>query len=74
MARKLKSPTDPEMLEAILRDIRETTREEWIEELSKFPDWDPAWAGNGSEESPSALNGSGNAHLEEFSTVSVARS
>jgi hypothetical protein len=64
MSKKLKSPTDPEVLEEILAEIRATTRDEWIERLSRYPDWDPAWANNNSTEENAYRNGSTRANLD----------
>jgi hypothetical protein len=66
MGKRLKHPTDPEVLEEIIREIRATTREEWIERLSKYPDWDPAWAnGDAPPDAAVSPNGAGKAHTDE---------
>ena len=58
MSRRKLHPCDPEVVEEVIQAIRATTREEWIEELSKYPDWDPAWAnGDGSGDHSTSPNG-----------------
>jgi hypothetical protein len=41
--KRLRRPDDPTVLAEVLEDIRNTTREEWLEILRKYPDFDEAW-------------------------------
>jgi hypothetical protein len=41
--KRLREPDDPTVLAEVLEDIRNTTREEWLEILRKYPDFDEAW-------------------------------
>lgn len=36
-------PDDPRAHEAVIRRIKEMTREEWLAELRQWPDFDEAW-------------------------------
>lgn len=67
--------TDPDVVDAVIQDMRATTREQWIEELSKYPDWDPAWTnGKREEHSLTSRNGTGKAHSEDPGSPANARS
>ena len=49
MPRKPLNPDDPRALAAVLERIKTLSREEWIEHLQAYPDFDPAWIGPQSE-------------------------
>jgi hypothetical protein len=71
MKKRLRNPTDPEVLEEILSSIRATTREEWIERLSRYPDWDPAWADGGNpDDHPATSNGTAKVNAEVSTLLS----
>ena len=58
MSRRRRHPTDPDVVAAIIQDMRAMTRDQWIAELSKYPDWDPAWLNPvPAAEEPTASNG-----------------
>ena len=75
MSNRLKNPTDPEVLKEILSEISDTTREQWIERLSKYPDWDPAWAnGDTPAHGEAPPNGAGNLYPDPTKTPAAPRS
>ena len=43
MTKVLLEPTDPRVFAMVLERIAKMTREEWIEQLQLYPDFDPKW-------------------------------
>jgi hypothetical protein len=74
MNRRKLHPCHPKVVKEVIQAIRATTREEWIEELSKYPDWDPSWLNRNGAESMSSPNGGDKGPQKEAAPHSVARS